>query len=387
MEPWLHQIYLQIFFFLESLCVLLAFLLKDEPVSLINGDIGKIWGKPVSLINGDIGKIWGKPVSLINGDIGKIWGKPVSLINGDIGSINKAVKRIGILTSEFPWINETIKIKVHGNCYSIKVVEDSNRSYNMAPKITVLDSDQSSDEDWFDMENDRGDKVEVEVIEKTKHGFVVPEDYERHCIDTQKACSEESRIENKRIKEKGSVEVEEVAYNENESKKDEFLDGIDTVDGHTLFGPCKDKPISPKVDRCKRKGGPDKPDGLEPEAKVQDLNESPIASGFYPFVENVDFDEDEIQLCDEDIIEQAISDKIEKKRRNRRKRDGNTRNLPQSQTDGSIESTSRMESKSGNSEEINQTLKFGEKLGINFRGDVELVKRAVAMEGGFATRC
>ncbi|KAI3691470.1 hypothetical protein L2E82_49831 [Cichorium intybus] len=100
-------------------------------------------------------------------DLFKLWGMPVRIDKDEDISLNKEAKRVGILTNEEPWINEYVNIKIKGNYFKVRVVEDPSRSFGLAPKLNYQDLDQSSDEGWLDLDNERmGMDEHIEETEK-----------------------------------------------------------------------------------------------------------------------------------------------------------------------------------------------------------------------------
>ncbi|KAI3523822.1 hypothetical protein L1887_02254 [Cichorium endivia] len=102
--------------------------------------------------------IFGIPLHIWNSDvaeeIARLWGTPVCLYNEEKTGFNKETRRVGILTSEEPWIDDHVMVNVQGKRYKVRVVEDPTRSFRMAPCCSKLENGHSSDEDWWDTDNE-----------------------------------------------------------------------------------------------------------------------------------------------------------------------------------------------------------------------------------------
>ncbi|KAI3740378.1 hypothetical protein L2E82_30806 [Cichorium intybus] len=81
-------------------------------------------------------------------EIARIWGKPIGLTNDGNDSSYKEARSVGILTSEAPWINEFVKVNVHGRWYKVKVVEEPSRSRSMVPVHGNQEEKKLSEEEW-----------------------------------------------------------------------------------------------------------------------------------------------------------------------------------------------------------------------------------------------
>ncbi|KAI3510100.1 hypothetical protein L1887_25629 [Cichorium endivia] len=93
-------------------------------------------------------------------EVARIWGRMVYCSNEEKYSMNREVKQIGILTSEPPWINESVRVKINGSFHRIRVIENPSRSLNLAPRVDDQDQDQSSEGDWLDLGHNQWENVE-----------------------------------------------------------------------------------------------------------------------------------------------------------------------------------------------------------------------------------
>ncbi|KAI3763704.1 hypothetical protein L2E82_13698 [Cichorium intybus] len=257
-------------------------------------------------------------------------------------------------------------------------MEDPQRSYAMAPKLNVQDQDQDSDEDWFDMANDnirKDEGLEKEVF--NNHG-----DSPR----MQKVESVESRCESVGFKEHAYKEDVEWVLNTGEKNKKTQKQNCSVDPVHR--GPSSRKSRSQSPGDKSKRGWPVGPNSGERGAlNFLDLNDSPSSSGCFPFVEDVEKEVEDYDLGEEDVIEQAISDEIDRKKRQRKKESRNSRNFMKGQNQNRAESNSEIGSKNSRLEEINHTLSIGEELGINWNGFRELVDKAVDNHGGKSIKC
>ncbi|KAI3515954.1 hypothetical protein L1887_14861 [Cichorium endivia] len=119
--------------------------------------------------------IFGVPLQIWNTnvfeEIARIWGKPICLSNDGNDSSYKEARSVGILTNEAPWINEYIKVNVHGHCYKVKVVEEPSRSRSMALVHGNQEEEQlSEEEEWGDSDNERLED-DVFAINKENNHF------------------------------------------------------------------------------------------------------------------------------------------------------------------------------------------------------------------------
>ncbi|KAI3517179.1 hypothetical protein L1887_16389 [Cichorium endivia] len=238
-------------------------------------------------------------------------------------NFNKEVRRMGILTSESSWINEVICIKVEGLCFKIKVFEESARSISLGPKIWNIDMDQSSDKGWSDKDDEGlGDD---EVVEETEEISTVgiPKVLDGIRRDSSRDRPEESKVDGRsdswqKIKDLINYHGDSVKTlpGETNSNKADSLGGsfgskpIVNISGENFLSPNdKDSYVLPV--------GPEKVDMRAP--LVPDLNSTPQSSGFYPFVDLEDNLDDDFDFGEEDDVEQALEDEIDRKRRRKKK--------------------------------------------------------------------
>ncbi|KAI3765800.1 hypothetical protein L2E82_15844 [Cichorium intybus] len=214
-----------------------------------------------------------------------------------------------------------------GNCYKVRAVEDHIRSFGMAPNCSNMEQGQSSDEEWWDTDNEeRGNEENMENYK----------------------------------------EDEKVAKKHSEAGQ------AGEGSGFTNFGlQSKNEPnsISPKSkskleDVC----GPIQKDLGAP--VVPDLNNSPSSLGYFPFIENDENLEDNFDLGDEIEIEQEINEEIERKRRHKKKGARKSSSRWESQG-GDLESDYQgCESSNSCQKEIDQTIRIGDELESKCSGSV-----------------
>ncbi|KAI3767612.1 hypothetical protein L2E82_17869 [Cichorium intybus] len=315
-------------------------------------------------------------------EIARLWGKPVWFSNIDNVNFNKEVKKVGILTSEPPWINESIKVNIKGVVHHVRVIENYYHSYNMAPKVSNSDQEQFSEEEWVDMVNadlvnDEGEAKENTTCPDSAEGYPSPRQ-EDTLVDRRMGIVEHKE----QVPRKGKdtrMDIDEHA----------MMHGEESVSGnYGNFGlgennPCSNSPISGHTE-----GGPVGPYCFREKASlVPDLNDSPNSSGFFPFIQNVDVEDEDFDLGGEDDIEQAISDEIERKRKLRKKGSKYPRNPMEANRGSQSNFSSGSQSKNSRQDEINQTIRIGEEIGVNWNGCKELVDKVIDAEGGNRFRC
>ncbi|KAI3738944.1 hypothetical protein L2E82_29242 [Cichorium intybus] len=212
-----------------------------------------------------------------------------------------------------------------------RVIEDPSRSLSMGPKIWNHDFVQSSEEEWSDADDDG--------LGSDAHEYY-----------------EEDRICN--------------------------LDF-----GQIKSQPNKYKPTLNSLGENKSNesiGGPAKADIETP--VVPDLNNSPQSSRFFSFVDIDDNMEEDFDFSEEAEVEQAITDAIERKRRHKKKGSRKSQNKGANKSGSKRSNKICRESISSHKEEINQTIKIGEELGIQFNGNQDVVEKVVYREGATLKR-
>ncbi|KAI3790538.1 hypothetical protein L2E82_03648 [Cichorium intybus] len=265
--------------------------------------------------------IFGIPLHIWNTDVAeeivRLWGTLVSLYNEEKVGLNKGVRRVGILTSEEPWIDDYVIVNVQGKCYKVRVVEDPIWSFGLVPNCSNMEQGQSSDEEWWDTDNEeRGNKEQLEESDFLKN-WESPEEKEVFQSINQQARSEESIIRKERGMKQNYKEDETVAKKHSEAGQGQAGEGS----GFTNFGLQSKNEPNPNSPKSKSKseevGGPIQKDLGVP--VVPDLNNSPSSLGYFLFIENDENLEDKFDLGDEIEIEQEINKEIERKRRNKKK--------------------------------------------------------------------
>ncbi|KAI3517630.1 hypothetical protein L1887_16845 [Cichorium endivia] len=334
--------------------------------------------------------IYGVPLHVWNSEvfaeIARVWGEPVCLTNEDNSNLNKEVRRVGILTSEAPWINDFVKVNVQGRCYKVRVIEDPSRSMGMTPSDGNLDSDQSTNGDWFDLDDNQSEGVLLEKVDMNNDNCGVSDEKGGRVSASQHDPSVESSKDREKSKEQSFREVEKAV----EKSK---LRGNEGVNGNLLevHKEPKVKNIEPNTFNpgdspiLEPASGPVRLDSGAP--RVPNLNNSPNSSGVFPFLDTVEIEEEEYDLGVEDEIEQAISNEIERKRRSKRKGQKNSRIAKPSQKEKSLSVKSTSDCSNARWEEINQTIRIGEELGINFNGKRDLVEEAISRDGAIPFKC
>ncbi|KAI3496819.1 hypothetical protein L1887_39196 [Cichorium endivia] len=190
--------------------------------------------------------IYGVPLHVWNSEvfeeIARVWWEPVCLTNEDNSNLNKEVRRVGILTSEAPWINDFVKVNVQGRCYKVRVIEDPSRSMGMTPSDGNLDSDQSTNEDWFDLDDNQSEGVLLEKVDMNNDNCGGSDDKGGRVSASQHDRSVESSKDREKSKEQSSREVEKAV----EKSK---LRGNEGVNGNLLevHKEPKDKNIEPNT--------------------------------------------------------------------------------------------------------------------------------------------
>ncbi|KAI3708959.1 hypothetical protein L2E82_38584 [Cichorium intybus] len=225
--------------------------------------------------------------------------------------------------------------------FKVRVIEDPSCSLSLTPKATSDDHDQRSDDEWSELGYEKGgmdmgvDRIGSINCWEAMEGRVRSDEF--------------GSFETVRISNQVPVEVEELV-NRMEIQKNMEERSLGTQMPHR---PWAEKPISLSSSKNDTVSRPKSPTKVNFEApKVPDLNDSPISSGFFPFVKNVDDVNDEFDLGDEEIIEQTIADEIEKKIRNRRK----------APKQGRADSQNRKETRSERNSEGGRKIPDGKKL-------------------------
>ncbi|KAI3711146.1 hypothetical protein L2E82_41020 [Cichorium intybus] len=243
-----------------------------------------------------------------------------------------------------------------------------------------MEEEHSLDEDWLDVDNDgMGMEEHGEEIEKIQNVETV-EDKEPNCSVPMQTRSVESRICNEWRREQSSRKMEET---DEEDSRARVSGGIGLN-----CGSLKDKPISisPKGGKEAAKASGPALVGLGAPS-VPDLNNSPKSSGCFPYIENDDEMDETLDLGEEDDLEQAIKDEIEKKRKNRKKVSRKHSCNGSNQGDRLSSSKQRSEGCSSRFEEIEQTFRIGEEIGVRFNGQRDLVEKTISREGAGKNRC
>ncbi|KAI3722266.1 hypothetical protein L2E82_33297 [Cichorium intybus] len=297
--------------------------------------------------------IFGVPFHVWNADvfeeIARLWGTPVRIDKDEEFNLHKEIKRVGILTSEEQWINENVNIKIKNEIFKIKVIEDPSCSFGLAPKINSQEVDQSSYEGWLDLDTERMEMDEFIEEAENVQNCEAPEDNDDNGSAPMHAQSVESRIGK-------DCDKEQTSRSGGKGKTASF------------------RALAPAIIG---RGAP----------FVPDLNNSPVSMGFFPFLENDEASEDAFDIREEEELEQAINDEIDRKRRCKRKggkkhvRGGANREVI-SEAD-----KQKREGSFSKSHEVDQTIKIGEELGIRFQGSRSLVENAISKEGGIKSRC
>ncbi|KAI3791370.1 hypothetical protein L2E82_05138 [Cichorium intybus] len=198
--------------------------------------------------------------------------------------------------------------------------QNPSRSLNLAPKIDVQDQDQSSEGDWLDLVHNQ--RENVEEVEKEISSNQVGM-YEAPLGNQQPTQTIESR--GYRNKETGvgvqsPREDERTVWSSDVQAKDQGVGA--RSEPLEQDGPGGKFNSSGSPTKEVENGGPGpvgsrlKENGI---MRAFDLNNSPHSTGFFPFIEEVDDEEEILDFEIEDEIEQQIENEIEKKRRKRRK--------------------------------------------------------------------
>ncbi|KAI3682063.1 hypothetical protein L2E82_50211 [Cichorium intybus] len=301
-------------------------------------------------------------------------------------SMNREVKQIGILTSEPPWINESVRVKINGSFHRIRVIENPSRSLNLAPRVDDQDQVQSSEGDWLDLGHNQWENVEEMEKEISNNQGEMLEAPLGNQQPTQTIESRGYRNKESGVEVQSPREVERSVWSSDVHAKDR---GVGTSaepleqDGsggnfNSSNSPTKEVEnggLGPVGSRLKEKGI----------MRAFDLNNSPHSTGVFPFIEEVDDEEEILDFGIEDEIEQQIENEIEKKRRKRRKEGKSVRN------NAGIKGASSRNNSSGDTmdsrtEEIRKTIEIGSELGINWEGNEEIVGKALDQEGGRSCR-
>ncbi|KAI3780346.1 hypothetical protein L2E82_10324 [Cichorium intybus] len=186
----------------------------------------------------------------------------------------------------------------------------------------------------------------------------------------------------------GETEEVQLPREENEEllsdthKHAETTGGVPSLKDQNFEGPTKESKskslfVEPVL------VGPGGPSRVETGASsVPDLNNSPISSGFFPFIEGVEDEVENPDLGMDEVIEQEITDEIDRKRRNRKKVSKYSKKHDRRIREETVNSLSSGGSGSSRGEEINRTMEMGSKLGINWVDKEDLVARAIESEGG-----
>ncbi|KAI3508995.1 hypothetical protein L1887_24018 [Cichorium endivia] len=120
---------------------------------------------------------------------------------------------------------------------------------------------------------------------------------------------------------------------------------------------------------------------------VPDLNNTLQSFGFFPFVDSEDNLDDEFDFGDDDVVEQSIEDEIERRRRHKKKGEKKSKGKRRSNGESSRSKDSSSANGSSYQEEIEQTMKIGEELGVQFNGKRSVVQDSIHREGARMKKC
>ncbi|KAI3724236.1 hypothetical protein L2E82_36007 [Cichorium intybus] len=278
--------------------------------------------------------------------------------------------------TNFP--EDVVKIKVDGACYKVTVVEDPLDSLSLGPKKWEHVSDQSTEAEWTEEEED--------VLGDDEHA--VGEDNDDREENRRIPTHENSVLKNVR-KEDRWQQLNEGGTSRGESPEDVSVGlNLKNVDhGHIKIGPQVVEPSYPEdciEDPSKGVGvesGKELPKVGCGEICVPDLNNSPQNLGLFPFVNSEDSMDEDMYIRDDEDLEQAIADEIDRKKRHRKKGFRKSQSKGSSRGDGERSNRSGRASASSFQEEVNQTIRIGEELGIQFNGNRAMIEQVLHREG------
>ncbi|KAI3690868.1 hypothetical protein L2E82_49080 [Cichorium intybus] len=242
-----------------------------------------------------------------------------------------------------------------------------------------MEEEHASDEDWLDMDNDgAGMEEHEEEIEKIQI-VETAEDKETNGSVPLHARSVESRNCNAWREKQRSRRMMEA---DEEDSTTRVTGGIGITGGS-----LKDKPINISPKRGKEIATATYASGPAV-VGLPDINNSPKSSGCFPFIGNDDEMDETQDLGEEDDLELTIHEEIEKKRKNRKKISRkHARNNGFTHGDRLSSSKQRSEGCSSRLEEIEQTFRIGEEIGVRFNCQRDLIEKAISREGAGKNRC
>ncbi|KAI3778629.1 hypothetical protein L2E82_08010 [Cichorium intybus] len=268
-------------------------------------------------------------------EIARIWGVPVGRSNEN--NFNKEVRRMGIVTNEEPWIRDVVNVKVNGSCFKVKVVEDSFYSLSMGPKSWEHILDQLTEAEWTEGEDDDLGGDALAEGEENLINSGMPNDIE----------------ENRRV-----------PLHDN-SKKKSLLERWTCRRSQAQVWRRAGSLLRRTMER----------------RLFRILITRHKTLVFFPFVDSEDNMDEDLDIGDEEDIEQAISDAIDRKIRHRKK--GSRKSQSKGISKGDSERSNRSGNVSSSSfhDEVNQTIRIGEELGVQFKGNRVMVEQVIHREG------